>query len=221
MLGTSEKIIKKFNATARTFELQLKEKEMDPETYIKTTFEQIVDDLVKIDSNPVDQAGITITNGQQNDRPIFVSFRSCEQITAQVILNEFEKVIQSNATFIAGEPLKIFVTKVKMPQGRGKDYKNFENLKYREFCERKSSIITIKNDDNLCLPRALEVGKLLTERKNDEKKFKALVRKEGDNLKEKAEKLCSDAGVTINKNGADLTTIREFQNYLKEYKITV
>lgn len=220
MIGTTEKNVRKYNAIARTIEIKFIEKEMNPELYIKTVIEQIIDDVVKANSALVDQIGITITNNKE-DRPIYVSFRPSQQITSQVILNEFEKVLQSNAAFTSDEPLKMFVTKVKMPQGRGRDINEFLSLPFDAFCKRKTSFITIKNKDNLCLPRALVVGQALLDKRQDQSFFKSITRKDQDTLKAKAVQLCRDAGVTIGENGSDITTIQKFQNHLNDYKITI
>jgi len=56
----------------------------------------------------------------QNDKPIWISFRRKDQLSGEVIWSVFEKVSQSNSRFNALDTLVVTVYSVKMPVGYGK-----------------------------------------------------------------------------------------------------
>lgn len=223
IVGTSERVIKKFNALAQTTIIQLKEikdNRINPEMYFKIALDSILQQLVHDNSRSTDQVGLTITN-DKHDRPIFISFRPASQISSVIVMNEFEKVLQSNNTFMSDEPLKVQVTKIEMPRGKGKSIK-YLTMRFEEFCKRKTkSILTVQNYDNLCLPRALVLGKAYANRKQNPSYYRAMKRKDRDNSKKEAEKLCREADVVIGEKGAGIEEVQLFQNYLQDYKITV
>ena len=65
--------------------------------------------------------GTTIQNHvNQNDKPIGISFRRKDQLTADVISSVFERVSQSNSRFEALDTLVVSVHSVKMPVGLGR-----------------------------------------------------------------------------------------------------
>ena len=68
-----------------------------------------------------DMVGITIRNQvNQNDKPVGISFRRKDQLSADVIWSVFEKVSQSNSRFNALDTLVVNVNSVRMPSGFGK-----------------------------------------------------------------------------------------------------
>jgi len=68
-----------------------------------------------------DMVGITIRNQvKQNDKPVGISFRRKDQLSADVIWSVFEKGSQSNSRFKALDTLVVNVNSVRMPSGFGK-----------------------------------------------------------------------------------------------------
>jgi len=83
---------------------------------VNDLFEHVLRDVV--DS---DMVGITIRNQvNQNDRPIGISFRRKDQLSADVIGSVFEKVSQSNSRFDALDTLVVTVHSEMKPVGFGK-----------------------------------------------------------------------------------------------------
>ena len=73
-----------------------------------------------------DVVGMTIRNKlNKSDRPIGFSFRSRDQLSADVIWSVFEKVSQSNSRFNALNTLSVLLYSVKMPVGFGRTCKGF------------------------------------------------------------------------------------------------
>jgi len=73
------------------------------------------------DVDDSDKAGITIQNQvNQNDKPIGISYRRKDHLSADLIWSVFERLSQSNSRFNALDTLVVTVHSVKMPIGFGK-----------------------------------------------------------------------------------------------------
>ena len=60
--------------------------------------------------------GVSIRNEVNvQDKPIGISFRRKDQLSAEVIWSVFEKVVQSNARFDAMDRLVVVIHSVRMP----------------------------------------------------------------------------------------------------------
>ncbi|XP_065207231.1 uncharacterized protein LOC135836366 [Planococcus citri] len=246
VLQVQNRTVKKFNATAKRIIIQLIENDSNPIEFIENAFKKLIEEFVNNDDTGANKVGLTINNSEnsENNRPIFISYRPLSELTAEIILNEFQKVIQSNANFLSDEPLQINITKIIVPHGRGKST-HLDMLPYDEFCaSKKRSIHVIRNNDNLCLPRALVLGKAYFDKnwakenlpKKEDKeyalrykeakkyalRYKALSRLDrSDKLGDAARDLCEDAGVVIGSDGGGPAELKKFQDYLSDYKIDV
>ncbi|VEN47716.1 unnamed protein product, partial [Callosobruchus maculatus] len=104
-----------------------------------------------------------------------------------------------------------------LPIGQGSS----RTLKYNSFneeCIKRKGIISIKNNDNLCLPRALVVAKALIDKDPGFKK----VRQDVGKLQEQRARLLTEAsGVFIPEGGAGISQLQQFQRHLIDYKIIV
>lgn len=123
--------MKKYNTEATHITLKLKENPRDnPIDYIKKAIEQIVNEFIKNKNmKQIDRVGITLGNITY-PKPIFISYRSPDQISSDIILNEVAKVVQSNENFLTDEPLAIKITRVEMPEGKGVSRRfDLKNLK--------------------------------------------------------------------------------------------
>lgn len=100
-----------------------------------------------------------------------------------------------------------------MPSGHGK------GRKYNSFdqeCLKITGIIKV-NNNNLCLPIAIVFGKAFIDKDSDYKKLckvKSLQTKT-------AEELLATCNIEIPEEGSGICELQKFQNYLKDYKITV
>jgi len=73
------------------------------------------------DVGDADMVGITIHNEvNQSNKPIGFSFRRKNDLFSTVIWSVFDKMTQSNRTFIASDTLIVTVHSVAMPLGFGK-----------------------------------------------------------------------------------------------------
>ena len=114
-------------------------------------FQQVLDKTVG-GVPPQDQVRFLL-HSSQLDKPIHVPFMPAERLTTEHILAKFEQVTQSNQEFQLNDTVEINVIHVSMPIG-GKRSKRLE-VNLEKHLEKKRSIIKIRNDDSLCMARAL------------------------------------------------------------------
>ena len=101
---------------------------------------------------------ITIQNQvNQNDKPIGISFRRKDQLSADVVWNAFEKVFQSNSRFDALDTHVITVHSVRMPVGFGKCAIKSRGRPLSVMVHLKTSIVEVKAEEN-CLAHALVIS---------------------------------------------------------------
>ena len=104
---------------------------------------------------PQDQ--VRFLHSNQLDKPIHFPFMSAGRLTMEHILAKFEQVIQSNQEFRLSNTVEINMTHVSMPIGGKRSKRTEVNLE--KHMEKKRSVVRIRNDDNLCMARALVVAK--------------------------------------------------------------
>ena len=98
----------------------------------------------------------------------------------------------------------------KEPRGSG------NTLNIREHLKKKRSVITISNNDNLCLGRALVVAVARIEK---DPKYKAITSTKGHIQLQRALDLHRAANVPLGLCGLD--EVKLFQKYLADYEITI
>ena len=91
------------------------------------------------------------------DMRIHIPFMSAEQLEGTVLLDQMEKVLQSNAEFKLNDGFLTFdITHTKPPRGSGKSKHMSVELDSKDFSQKKRSVIQIDNaKDNLCFARAV------------------------------------------------------------------
>lgn len=83
--------------------------------------------------------------------PAFMTFRTASKVKFQDVWDIIEAVLQSEPEALSSGKLTMVVTSVKTPMGPGGTF--------HDDYKKKRSIVTVDNEDNFCLPRALVVGK--------------------------------------------------------------
>ena len=214
----------KFNTTVTNMTIKVNEITSNPQTTIMEVFNKILkEELGAV--NAKDRVGITLTN-QSYTKPFYISLRERDQLTADVILLEVERVVQSNENFFLNEALDIKISTVHLPNGQARK-NNLHFVSYEKFCEeRKYSIVRISNDDdNLCLPRALVAGIAYLRRSSGEitrTEYKKIVRYNRPTAQKiDALELCRKANVDLENFRGTLEDVDKFQKYLRDYEITV
>ena len=175
-------------------------------------FQQILDETIG-GIPPQDQVRFVL-HSNQLEYPINFPFMAPNRLTTERILAEFERVIQSNKEFRLNDTVEINVIQVGMPTG-GKGTKRSE-VNLEKHLEGKKSIIRIRNDDDLCMARALVVAKAKLDNDPQDRQIRNYHRPMQTRL---AQELHQNAGVPLGPCGIEQA--KQFQAYLSEYQISI
>ena len=208
---------KKFRMTATDHTIRFNNvlSELDLiESYERTfaIFEHLLNDVTR-DMNEKDQVRFVLRSDQL-DTPISLPFMAAEQLTTERVFSQIERVIQSNRDFRLNDTVTIDMIHVEAPQGSGRSKRTTLNI--REYLHKKGSVITIKNNDNLCLARALVVAIAKIEK---DPKYKILADSRWVPQQTKAMELHRAANVPFGPCG--LAEVKMFQKYLTNYEINI
>ena len=148
--------------------------------------------------------------------PIPLPFMPRHELNAERILDEVQRVLQSNEQVNLQDGMQVHVVHVGMPQGgvascKRKHYR----FKLSKFLDSKHSVLRIKNKDFLCLARALVID-IARQEKHPEWNSIRQGRKQQQLL---AQRLHQKAGVPEGLCG--LTEVAQFQNVIEDYQIIV
>ena len=180
----------------------------------------------KLNAEPSDMIRLSI-NHPSLDMGIHISFMCAEQLEGTVLLDQMEKVLQSNTEFKLNDGLlTLDVTYMKPPRDCGKSKYMSSELDSKVFVRKKQSIIQIVNvEDSLCFAKAIIVGMCYSERENTEtwnKRWNYIRHSNRPLQKTEAEKLLKEAGVSPTQLvGIDEYRLIQTLMYKKNYVIKV
>ena len=209
---------KKFRMTATDHTIRFKNtlSELDLiESYERTQaiFEHLLHDVTQ-DMNVQDQVRFVLRS-EQLDTPISMPFMSVEQLTPEKVFSQIERVVQSNRDFRLNDTVVVDIIHVEAPQGSGRSKRTTLNI--REYLHKKGSVVTIKNNDNLCLARALVVAVAKIENAPN---YRTLIHpKKSGTQEKKARELHTAANVPLGPCG--IPEVEMFQKYLTNYEINI
>ena len=208
---------KKFRMTAKDYTIRFNNIVSDLdliESYQRTQaiFEHLLNDVTK-EINDQDQVRFVLCS-EQLDTPISIPFMPVAQLTPERVFSQIERVVQSNRDFRLNDTVVVDIVHVEAPQGSGRKRRAILNIK--EFLHKKKSIITIKNNDDLCLARALVVAIAKIEKSPS---FRILMNYERRTQEKKARELHELAKVPLGPCG--LPEVELFQKYLTKYEINI
>ena len=183
------------------------------ESYERTQeiFEHLLSD-VTAGMNEKDQVRFVLRSTQL-DTPISLPFMPLHQLTPERVFSQIERVIQSNQDFRLNDTVTIDIIHVKAPQGSGRKR---TVLDLGEFLHKKKSIVTIQNNDDLCLARALVVAIAKIEK---DPKHKWIADSRKPEQERKARELHQAASVPLGPCG--IPEVEMFQNHLTSYEINI
>ncbi|KAG8235182.1 hypothetical protein J437_LFUL015488 [Ladona fulva] len=223
ILSETERHFKRFNMYGRDVKIMLTplSKGSNPLVWFENVMEHLLEYFKSKAVRDADQVGMTIRNDSNPDKEVAISFRRSDQLNHEVISTVISKVVQSNDTFLTSAPLTISLHHIAMPVGRGRGRFTRPNiLNFNDFCRKKRSIITVNNNDNLCLARSIVVAMSLRSGDDDDAAKKRVQCDTGLVQTTRANALCVKHGVDLT-NGGGLEEIKKFQRGLKDWKITV
>ena len=89
--------------------------------------------------------------------PIVVPLQPWDRLNVDVVMGQIEKVLNSHQELAMNESFEITIGKINLPKGSGRrPITSLEGDK--NSIQIKKSIVTIDNDDQLCMARAIGVG---------------------------------------------------------------
>ena len=206
MTATDHKV--RFNNVLGEFDL------LESHERTQAIFHHLLND-VTWDMDKKDQVRF-ILRSEQLDTPISIPFMDVEQLTTERVFSQIERVIQSNQDFRLNDTVTVDIIHVVAPEGSGKSKVKRTTLNIREYLKKKGSVITINNDDDFCLARALVVAVAKIEK---DPKYDQIKRSNRNLQLERALDLHQAANVPLGPCGMD--EVKLFQQYLTNYQIIV
>ena len=95
-------------------------------------------------------------DGLQN--PIVVPLEPWDRLNVDVVMGQIEKVLNSHQELAMNESFEINIGSINLPKGSGKRRPITSLEGDKNSIQIKKSIVTIDNDDQLCMARAIGVG---------------------------------------------------------------
>ncbi|XP_072766581.1 uncharacterized protein [Anoplolepis gracilipes] len=171
-------------------------------------------------SNPNDYVGLTFDSPNLTHGPAGISFRPARDLNSEDIWKLVSSLAQSAGGLDIAEHFNIRIFNVTVPSGRGRVRLTRENVVV------KRSILSIKNTDNLCFPRALVAARIYCERGKLRagelhEKWNAVRTPQSSLQKELANQLTRNAGVVIPEEGCGIREIERFQQHLAVDNIAI
>ena len=208
---------KKFKTKAMNYRVQFTNVLADAEISslherLHEIFQQVLDETIG-GVPPHDQVRLVL-HSNQLEYPINFPFMAPNRLTTERILAEFERVIQTNKEFRLNDTVEINVIHVAMPMG-GRGTKRSE-VNLEKHLEKKKSIIRIRNEDELCMARALVVAKAKLDNDPRDRQIRDHRRPMQTRL---ARELHQNANVPLGPCGIEQA--KKFQAYLSEYQISI
>ena len=197
---------KKFKSYTNEFKVKILKK-LDDDKDIYHIFQEIVKTVKKRRNLSNNNMLRFVIQNEELPKAISTKFNKVENFK----LGDLETIINIlEYRAIPIENCKIVVQSVKIPAGKGRLYLTKDTI------SRKNCIITIKNNDNICLSRSIVTA---LANLHPEKWTKAQL-KNGFNAsrklqKDEAMKLHKEANVEINEYGNDLADVETFAKHLE------
>ena len=170
---------------------------------------------VKEGMAPNDQVRF-ILRSEQLETPISIPFMTVKRLTTERVYSQLERVIQSNQEFRLNDTVTIDINHVESPVGSGRSKLKRTTYNIDDYLDQKNSVVRIKNNDDLCLARALVVGIAKVDK---DPRYNQIKKSDRPVQREKALALHRAANVPLGPCG--LNEVALFQQYLSDYQIRV
>ena len=154
-----------------------------------------------------------VLRSEQLDTPISIPFLPLAQLTPERVFSTVQRVMQSNREFRLNDTVTVDLIHVEAPQGSERSKRGVVNIK--EYLHKKKSVIVIRNNDNLCLARALVVAIAKIENAPNY----AYLRDADRAQEKKARELHAAANVPLGPCGIE--EVKLFQKHLTSYEINI
>ncbi len=207
---------KKFRTTAMDYSVSFKGLEdldvVQQSLNVRIIFDQLLNDITGgMSENDLIRF---VLRTEQLDTPISLPFMSVSKLTPERLYSQIERVVQSHQEFRLNESVIADIVHVEMPEGRGK--RKRDTIDLESYLESKRSVIRIRNNDDLCLARALVVA---IAKADGDKRYSQLANHRKPSQKKAACELHEKAGVPFGPCG--IPEVKQFQKHLPEYEINI
>ncbi|XP_066296636.1 uncharacterized protein [Branchiostoma lanceolatum] len=213
--SVKEEFNNKYQVYERTMKASLKHEKISSRENMIDALHGVFEAMISRAREGMNVNGIMrmIIHSGHLDRCISTKFVLRDELTAELILSHIERILQSHETFVIDETFLVQIVSVNLPvPGSGRN--PFFNSA-TEFSKKKQSVISIRNDDDLCCGRALAVAKARIDKHRDWQNIR-----KGRKIQETlARSLYNNAGVPLGPCALD--EIQMFQDYLTGYQIVV
>ena len=157
-------------------------------------------------------------------RPTWTPPIQRDQLTVERIMLEVSRVLQSHEDFRLDDTFSLWVQHAAIPGGTCSTIESNQNVLLLRKLREKRCVTVVKNDDEICLARALVIGKALAD---NDKKLYATLRKQKypthytDRTEQtkRAMSLFGEAGLTVRR--FTLADVESFERVLSEYMIVI
>ena len=201
---------RRFGIKGREMRVKIQPPPFDTNVYewLETVMQELYQSLYAT-TTPEDFTDVTLSSERFVHGPAWISFRRVSDLSAYDLWDKLASVAQNTNNFEIDDTLLVSCSIVSVPVGRGRVALTHEGV-------FKRSILTIRNDDHLCLPRSLVVAYVHTIRGKIRSgtlqiewiKIRATCQKYQT---ECAQNLVRDASVIIPEAGCGLNEIHAFQ----------
>lgn len=216
IINSRRRFFKRFNTRGTTYLVKINTDrvENNPIEYLQQAIEDVLDELLK-DTDPGDMVGLTIRNTDNlQDKPVGISMRRSDQISADVVWSVMSKIIQSNARFLINDKITIHVDHVRMPLGNGRSFLKTNGQSVDTVSHLKRSIVEVKAKHQ-CLIHALIIAIAKVDKDPNYISYR-----DGYKINQKVLDLIEKSHVNVNLGGG-VNELKQLQNYLTDYKIVV
>ncbi len=149
---------KRFRTTAMDYSVSFKElgdlNVVQQSLNVRILFGQLLDDITA-GMEESDQIRFVLRT-EQLDTPISLPFMPVSKLTPERVYSQIERVVQSHQEFRLNESVVVDIVHVEMPRGSGK--RKRDTIDLESYLKSKRSVVRIRNNDDLCLARALVVA---------------------------------------------------------------
>ena len=207
---------KKFRTTAMDYSVSfngLEDLDLVQESLnVRIIFDQLLGDV----TSGMSESDLIrfVLRTQQLDKPISLPFMPVSRLTPERVFSQIERVVQSHQEFRLDESVIVDIVHVETPQGKGK--RKRDNIDLESYLESKRSVVRIRNNDDLCLARAIVVA---IAKADGDKRYKLLTKHNRPAQEKAARELHRKAGVPLGPCG--IPEVKQFQKHLPEYEINI
>jgi len=220
-----ERRVKKFKTVGIERDLKLKNTEKCDNLFdvLPEIFDSIIEDMMSEESATDEMMiGVSFDHPDLN-QAILIPFRPRNNVDGQILVDQIEKLVQSNATVRLDDQLgTLRITHVTPLSGEGyHDASRFYSIK--ELLDRYC-VVKIKNDDDMCLARALVVAMEYPNRFKDKNRWNRIKKGESGLFKDQRDEailLMKKAGLQNHTGPCGIPEIQAIQDVLDGYQIKI